>query len=83
MDELIQDRIGEDRIHSLVMESLEDCRRIQPSWLTKRAKALDILLVLDKTYGCLASHVYLQSELCNKQEMYTHARSWCRITSNA
>ena len=72
VDELIQDRIGEDQVRSLVMQSLEGPPKNTAKLTYKKGKGslLDVLKVLDKVYGQSVSYVHLQSELCNIQQMY-------------
>ena len=72
IDELIQDKVGEDRIRSLVMQSLEGPPKDMAKLTYKKGRGslADILQVLDKAYGRSASYVHLQSELCNIQQMY-------------
>ena len=72
VDELVQDKVGVERIKSLVLQSLEGPPKDTARLANKRGKGTlaNILLVLDKAYGRSASYVHLQSELCNIQQMY-------------
>ena len=72
VDELVQDKVGMERIKSLVLQSLEGPPKDTVRLANKRGKGTlaDILLVLDKVYGRSASYIHLQSELCNIQQMY-------------
>ena len=72
VDELVQDKVGVKCIKSLVLQSLEGPPKDMARLANKRGKGTlaDILLVLDKAYGQSASYVYLQSGLCNIQQMY-------------
>ena len=72
VDELVQDKVGEDRIRSLVMQSLEGPPKdtVKLAYKKGRGSLADILQVLDKVYGRSASYVHLQSELCNIQQLY-------------
>ena len=53
VDELVQDKVGMERIKSLVLQSLEGPPKDTARLANKRGKGTlaDILLVLDKTYG--------------------------------
>ena len=66
------DKVGAEHIKSLVLQSLESPPKDMARLANKRGKGTlaDILLVLDKAYGRLASYIHLQSELCNIQQMY-------------
>ena len=72
VDELVQDKVGVEHIKSLVLQSLEGPLKDTARLANKRGKGTlaDILLVLDKAYGRLASYIHLQLELCNIQQMY-------------
>ena len=72
VDELVQDKVGVERIKSLVLQSLEGPPKDTARLANKRGKGTlaDILLVLDKAYGRSASYIHLQSELYNIQQMY-------------
>ena len=72
VDELVQDKVGVERIKSLVLQSLEGLLKDTVRLTNKRGKGTlaDILQVPDKAYGRSVSYVHLQSELCNIQQMF-------------
>ena len=84
VDELVQDKVGVERIKSLVLQSLEGPPKDMARLANKRGKGTlaNILLVLDKVYGRSVSYIHLQLELCNIQQMYkesaqTTLNEWC------
>ena len=72
VDEMIAKKVDEDRVWSLVMQSLEgppkDTARL--AFKKKKGTLRDILKALDKLYGRSALYVHLQSEMCNIQQLY-------------
>ena len=72
VDELIADKLDEKQIQSLVLQFLEGPPKDTACLTYKNGKGSlkDILWALDKLYGCSASYVYLQSEMCNIQQTY-------------
>ena len=72
VDELIADKLDEKQIRSLVLQSLEDPPKDTARLAYKNGKGSlkDILWPLDKLYGCSASYIHLQLEMCNLQQTY-------------
>ena len=72
VDEMIAEKVDEDRVRSLVMQSLEGPPKDTARLAFKKGKGTlkDILRALDKLYGWSASYVPLQSEMCNIQQLY-------------
>ena len=69
---MIAEKVDEDRVRSLVMQSLEGPPKDTTCLAFKKGKGTlkDILRALDKLYGRSASYVHLQSEMCNIQQLY-------------
>ena len=69
---MIAEKVDEDRVRSLVMQSLEGPPKDTARLAFKKGKGTlkDILKALDKLYGRSASYVHLQSEMCNIQQLY-------------
>ena len=72
VDEMIAEKVDEDHVRSLVMQSLEGPPKDTARLAFKKGKGTlkDILKALDKLYGWLALYVHLQSEICNIQQLY-------------
>ena len=69
---MIAEKVDEDRVQSLVMQSLEGPPKDTARLAFKKGKGTlkDILKALDKLYGWSALYVHLQSEMCNIQQLY-------------
>ena len=69
---MIAEKVDEDRVWSLVMQSLEGPPKDTARLAFKKGKGTlkDILKALDKLYRRSASYIHLQSEMCNIQQLY-------------